>query len=118
MDRGTLERMPRPTRAERQKRQTNLRAKSINYYIYRNHHKRFLKKSFRLLQFSFFTAQRLQRSDDVCKEGKMQTSNAEDVFKALDEIEFPELVEPLRTALDGLCCCLLVSSILLQSDVL
>ncbi|XP_037433828.1 uncharacterized protein LOC119301028 [Triticum dicoccoides] len=60
----------------------------------------FLKKSFRLLQFSFFTAQRLQRSDDVCKEGKMQTSNAEDVFKALDEIEFPELVEPLRTALD------------------
>ncbi|XP_044445608.1 uncharacterized protein [Triticum aestivum] len=40
------------------------------------------------------------RSDDVCKEGKMQTSNAEDVFKALDEIEFPELVEPLRTALD------------------
>ena len=58
------------------------------------------------------------RSDDVCKEGKMQTSNAEDVFKALDEIEFPEMVEPLRAALEGLCCCLLVSSILLQSDVL
>uniref|UniRef100_A0A453GZR3 Transcription factor CBF/NF-Y/archaeal histone domain-containing protein n=1 Tax=Aegilops tauschii subsp. strangulata TaxID=200361 RepID=A0A453GZR3_AEGTS len=36
-------------------------------------------------------------ANDVCKDGKRQTINAEDVFKALDEIEFPEFVEPLRT---------------------
>ncbi|VAI00615.1 unnamed protein product [Triticum turgidum subsp. durum] len=39
-------------------------------------------------------------ANDVCKDGKRQTINAEDVFKALDEIEFPEFVEPLRTALE------------------
>ena len=37
----------------------------------------------------------------MCKDGKRQSINAEDVFKALDEIEFPEFVDPLRTALLG-----------------
>ncbi|CAM0953148.1 unnamed protein product [Alopecurus aequalis] len=39
-------------------------------------------------------------ANDVCKDAKRQTINAEDVFKALDDIEFPEFVEPLRTALE------------------
>ena len=42
------------------------------------------------------------RADDVRKEGKMQTNNTEDVFKMLDEIEFPEMVEPSRAALEGM----------------
>ncbi|KAI4998043.1 hypothetical protein ZWY2020_053385 [Hordeum vulgare] len=41
------------------------------------------------------------KDHDVCKDGKRQMINAEDVFKALDEIEFPEFLEPLRTALEG-----------------
>ncbi|KAI4993299.1 hypothetical protein ZWY2020_007612 [Hordeum vulgare] len=43
-------------------------------------------------------------ANDVCKDGKMQMINAEDVFKALDEIDFLEFVDPLRTALEGQCC--------------
>ncbi|KAE8805751.1 DNA polymerase epsilon subunit 3 [Hordeum vulgare] len=43
----------------------------------------------------------IKRANDVCKDGKRQMINAEDVFKALDEIEFPEFLEPLRTALEG-----------------
>uniref|UniRef100_A0ACD5XYE1 Uncharacterized protein n=1 Tax=Avena sativa TaxID=4498 RepID=A0ACD5XYE1_AVESA len=39
-------------------------------------------------------------ANDMCKDAKRQTINAEDVFKALDEIEFPEFVEPLRTSLE------------------
>ncbi|CAN1252119.1 DNA polymerase II subunit B4 [Linum perenne] len=34
-------------------------------------------------------------------ESKRQTINAEDVLKALDEIEFPEFVAPLRSSLAG-----------------
>jgi hypothetical protein len=45
----------------------------------------------------------------MCKDAKRQTINAEDVFKALDEIDFPEFVEPLRTSLEGQCRCLLCS---------
>ncbi|XP_047049134.1 DNA polymerase epsilon subunit 3-like [Lolium rigidum] len=39
-------------------------------------------------------------ANDMCKDAKRQTINAEDVFKALDEIDFPEFVEPLRTSLE------------------
>ncbi|KAE8807247.1 glutathione gamma-glutamylcysteinyltransferase 1 [Hordeum vulgare] len=42
-----------------------------------------------------------QKANDVCKDGKREMINVEDVFKALDEIEFPEFVDPLRTALEG-----------------
>uniref|UniRef100_A0A2P2J3B8 CCAAT-box binding transcription factor subunit HAP3-related family protein n=1 Tax=Rhizophora mucronata TaxID=61149 RepID=A0A2P2J3B8_RHIMU len=38
-------------------------------------------------------------ANDICKESKRQTINADDVFKALEEIEFPEFVEPLRSSL-------------------
>ena len=41
------------------------------------------------------------RANDICKESKRQTINAEDVFKALEEIEFPEFVGPLRASLEG-----------------
>lgn len=40
-------------------------------------------------------------ANDICKESKRQTINAEDVFKALEEIEFPEFVEPLKASLEG-----------------
>lgn len=48
--------------------------------------------SFELFNFS---------ANDICKESKRQTINAEDVFKALEEIEFPEFIEPLRASLEG-----------------
>ncbi|WVZ63154.1 hypothetical protein U9M48_012812 [Paspalum notatum var. saurae] len=38
-------------------------------------------------------------ANDMCKESKRQTINADDVLKALDEMEFPEFVEPLKTSL-------------------
>ncbi|KAL6005295.1 hypothetical protein ACLOJK_005858 [Asimina triloba] len=39
-------------------------------------------------------------ANDICKESKRQTINADDVLKALEEIEFPQFIEPLRVALD------------------
>ncbi|XP_066399116.1 DNA polymerase II subunit B4-like [Miscanthus floridulus] len=38
-------------------------------------------------------------ANDMCKESKRQTISADDVLKALDEMEFSEFVEPLRTSL-------------------
>ena len=43
-------------------------------------------------------------ANDMCKESKRQTISADDVLKALDEMEFSEFVEPLRTALQGQYC--------------
>ncbi|KAK9088348.1 hypothetical protein Scep_027430 [Stephania cephalantha] len=40
------------------------------------------------------------RANDICKESKRQTINAEDVFNALEEIEFIEFIEPLKAALN------------------
>ncbi|KAF3788807.1 DNA polymerase epsilon subunit 3 [Nymphaea thermarum] len=40
-------------------------------------------------------------ANDICKESKRQTVNAEDVFKALEEIEFQEFVGPLRASLNA-----------------
>ncbi|XP_038972519.1 protein Dr1 homolog [Phoenix dactylifera] len=40
-------------------------------------------------------------ANDICKESKRQTINIEDVLKALEEIEFPEFIEPLRIYLDA-----------------
>ncbi|KAI8524346.1 hypothetical protein RHMOL_Rhmol13G0143400 [Rhododendron molle] len=39
-------------------------------------------------------------ANDICKESKRQTINAEDVFKALEEMEFPEFVGPLKASLE------------------
>ncbi|CAN6444987.1 unnamed protein product [Victoria cruziana] len=40
-------------------------------------------------------------ANDVCRESKRQTINAEDVFKALEEIEFQEFIAPLRASLNA-----------------
>ena len=40
-------------------------------------------------------------ANDVCHESKRLTINAEDVMKAIDEVEFHEFAEPLREALAG-----------------
>lgn len=40
-------------------------------------------------------------ANDICKESNRQTLSAEDVFKALDDIEFSEFVAPLRASLQG-----------------
>ncbi|KAM7273196.1 hypothetical protein ACFE04_027860 [Oxalis oulophora] len=39
-------------------------------------------------------------ANDICKESKRSTMNADDVFKALDEIEFSEFIAPLKASLD------------------
>ncbi|KAK1276212.1 hypothetical protein QJS04_geneDACA011752 [Acorus gramineus] len=39
-------------------------------------------------------------ANDICKESKRQTMNADDVLKALEEIEFPEFVGPLKASLE------------------
>lgn len=41
------------------------------------------------------------RANDICKESKRQTINADDVLKALEEMEFPEFIGPLRASLGG-----------------
>lgn len=40
-------------------------------------------------------------ANDVCKDSNRNIITANDVFKALEEIEFPELVEPLKASLEG-----------------
>lgn len=60
-------------------------------------------------------------ANDICKEKKRQTISADDVFAALEDLDFGDLVAPLQVALDGapkllhwvaalcrfarLCCC-------------
>ncbi|KAK6936219.1 Transcription factor CBF/NF-Y/archaeal histone domain [Dillenia turbinata] len=38
-------------------------------------------------------------ANDICKESKRLTISSDDVFKALEEIEFPEFVGPLKVSL-------------------
>ncbi|KAJ0074605.1 hypothetical protein Patl1_37579 [Pistacia atlantica] len=40
-------------------------------------------------------------ANDICKESKRQTMNADDVLKAIEEIDFLEYVGPLKASLDG-----------------
>ncbi|XP_031249544.1 DNA polymerase epsilon subunit 3-like [Pistacia vera] len=40
-------------------------------------------------------------ANDICKESKRQITNADDVLKAIEEIEFPEFVGPLKASFDG-----------------
>jgi len=44
----------------------------------------------------------LCRANDICKESKRQIINVENVFKALEETEFPEFVCPLKASLEGI----------------
>mmetsp|Transcript_4314 Transcript_4314/g.19628 ORF Transcript_4314/g.19628 Transcript_4314/m.19628 type:complete len:150 (+) Transcript_4314:35-484(+) len=38
-------------------------------------------------------------ANDICRDGKRQTISVDDVFKAVDELEFSEFGEPLKEAL-------------------
>ncbi|KAJ4979146.1 hypothetical protein NE237_009926 [Protea cynaroides] len=40
-------------------------------------------------------------ANDICLDSKRQTINADDVLKAIEEIEFPEFIRPLETSLDA-----------------
>jgi DNA polymerase epsilon subunit 3 len=42
-------------------------------------------------------------ANELCQESKRLTINADDVLRALDEIEFSEFAEPLRETLTGAC---------------
>ena len=42
-------------------------------------------------------------ANELCQEGKRLTINADDVLRALDEVEFSEFSQPLREALAGAC---------------
>eukprot|EP00249_Psilotum_nudum_P001376 c13836_g1_i1 orf=569-1069(-) len=39
-------------------------------------------------------------ANDICRESKRQTVNADDVLKAVEEIDFPEFSEPMIAALE------------------
>ncbi|XP_051134066.1 DNA polymerase II subunit B4-like [Andrographis paniculata] len=41
-------------------------------------------------------------ANEICKESNRQTINTEDVFKALEEIQFGEFIGPLRASLEEL----------------
>ncbi|CAM6031049.1 hypothetical protein CY35_14G107500 [Sphagnum magellanicum] len=40
-------------------------------------------------------------ANEICRESKRQTINADDVLKAVEELDFPEFCEPLKAALAG-----------------
>ena len=40
-------------------------------------------------------------ANDICKEGKRQTISADDVIKAMEELEFNDMVPQLREYLEG-----------------
>ena len=53
---------------------------------------------------SLFTHAHLQVSsaaNDICKDGKRQTISSDDVIKAVEELEFSELVPQLKEYLEG-----------------
>uniref|UniRef100_A0A7N1A257 DNA polymerase epsilon subunit 3 n=1 Tax=Kalanchoe fedtschenkoi TaxID=63787 RepID=A0A7N1A257_KALFE len=39
-------------------------------------------------------------ANELCKESKRETTNADDVLKAIEEIDFPEFLGPLRASLE------------------
>jgi hypothetical protein len=41
------------------------------------------------------------RANEICRESKRQTINADDVLKAVEELDFTEFCEPLNAALAG-----------------
>lgn len=41
------------------------------------------------------------RANDFCKDARRQTMKADDVYKALEEMEFSEFLEPLKASLEG-----------------
>jgi DNA polymerase epsilon subunit 3 len=43
-------------------------------------------------------------ANDIAKEHKRQTISQDDVFRALEDLEFGELVDPLRDVVKGMNC--------------
>ena len=41
-------------------------------------------------------------ANDICKDAKRQTISAEDVFTALQDLDFGELISPTKDALEGM----------------
>ncbi len=41
-------------------------------------------------------------ANDICKDAKRQTISAEDVFTALQDLDFSELISPTKDALEGI----------------
>ena len=41
-------------------------------------------------------------ANDICKDAKRQTISAEDVFTALQDLDFGELINPTKDALEGM----------------
>ena len=42
-------------------------------------------------------------ANDICKDAKRQTISADDVFTALQDLDFGELINPTKEALEGWC---------------
>ena len=42
-------------------------------------------------------------ANDICKDAKRQTISADDVFTALQDLDFGELINPTKEALEGCC---------------
>jgi DNA polymerase epsilon subunit 3 len=40
-------------------------------------------------------------ANDICRDGKRQTISVDDVFRAIEELEFGEFTEPLKQSLEG-----------------
>jgi len=40
-------------------------------------------------------------ANDLCRDGKRQTISVDDVFRAIEELEFGEFTEPLKQSLEG-----------------
>jgi len=45
----------------------------------------------------------MYRANEICRESKRQTMSADDVLKAVEELDFPEFAEPLMRCLAGQC---------------
>lgn len=43
----------------------------------------------------------MTRANEICRESKRQTINADDVLKAVEELDFTEFCEPLKESLAG-----------------
>jgi DNA polymerase epsilon subunit 3 len=43
----------------------------------------------------------ISAGNDICKDAKRQIISIEDIFTALEDLEFQELVTPLKESLEG-----------------
>ena len=60
-----------------------------------------LSKTGNCSSLQVFVSYLTSAANDICKEAKRQTISAEDVFTALQDLDFGELVPPTKDALEG-----------------